>query len=56
LHVANERSSTVTTFRLDPDTGVPTELVGTTPVGSPTCLVPQRMRALRDEDTAGPAR
>lgn len=40
IHVANQRSSTVTTFRLDPDTGVPTELVGTVAAGSPSCLVP----------------
>jgi 6-phosphogluconolactonase (cycloisomerase 2 family) len=38
LHVANERSDTVATFRLDPATGVP-ELVGTRAVPSPVCLV-----------------
>ena len=39
LHVANERSGTVTTFRIDPRTGLPAELVDTTRVGSPTCLL-----------------
>ncbi|MGO4689824.1 lactonase family protein [Glaciibacter sp. 2TAF33] len=40
LHVANERSSSVTTFRIDASTGVPAELVDTARVGSPTCLLP----------------
>jgi len=38
LHVANERSDAVATFRLDPVTGVP-EPVGSRPVPSPVCIV-----------------
>jgi 6-phosphogluconolactonase (cycloisomerase 2 family) len=38
LHVANERSDAVATFRLDPATGVP-EQVGSRPVPSPVCIV-----------------
>lgn len=39
LHVANQLSSTVTTFRLDPATGVPTQLGLAEPVPSPTYLL-----------------
>ncbi len=39
LHVANQLSSTVTTFRLDPATGVPTQLGLAEPVPSPTFLL-----------------
>lgn len=39
LHVANQRSNTVTTFRLDRRTGVPIELIDSVAIGSPTCLV-----------------
>ncbi|TQM10870.1 lactonase family protein [Pseudonocardia kunmingensis] len=41
LHVANERSDTIATFRLDPATGVP-ELVGSQAVPSPVCVVAAR--------------
>jgi 6-phosphogluconolactonase len=40
LHVANQLSSTVTTFRLDRATGVPTQLGLAEPVPSPTYLLP----------------
>lgn len=40
LHVANQLSDTVATFRLDERTGVPTTLLGTLDTGSPTCLLP----------------
>ncbi|MEZ2391694.1 lactonase family protein [bacterium RCC_150] len=39
LHVANERSQHVTTFVLDPETGVPGEVHGQLKMGSPTALV-----------------
>jgi 6-phosphogluconolactonase len=39
LHVANERSNTVATFRIDPRTGIPAGLVEAIQVGSPTCLL-----------------
>jgi 6-phosphogluconolactonase len=39
LHVANQLSSTVTTFRLDEVTGVPTQLGLAEPVPSPTYLL-----------------
>jgi len=39
LHVANQLSSTVTTFRIDPGTGVPTQLGLAEPVPSPTHLL-----------------
>jgi 6-phosphogluconolactonase (cycloisomerase 2 family) len=38
LYVANERSHTVTTFRVDPDTGVPTAHGAPLDTPSPTCL------------------
>jgi len=41
IYVTNQLSDTVAVFRIDGD-GVPTELVQTVPVGSPTCLIPQR--------------
>lgn len=41
LRVANQRSGTVATFRLDAATGIPS-LLGTAPVGTPTCLLPAR--------------
>ena len=41
VRVANQRSSSVATFRLDSATGLPT-LLGTSPVGTPTCLLPVR--------------
>lgn len=40
LHVANQRSGTVTSFRLDPDSGVPTPLGPPEPVPPPTYLLP----------------
>ena len=40
LHVANQRSNSVASFRLDPESGVPVELLGIIDVGSPTCLAP----------------
>ena len=40
LHVANQLSSTVTSFRLDPATGIPTPLGAPAPVPSPTHLLP----------------
>jgi 6-phosphogluconolactonase len=43
LHVANQLSNTVTSFRLDPKLGVPMELLGTLQVDSPTCLIPARL-------------
>lgn len=39
LHVANQLSNDVATFRLDERTGVPTTLLGTLDAGSPTCLI-----------------
>jgi 6-phosphogluconolactonase len=39
LYVANERSHTVTTFRMDPDTGVPRLQGDPTGEPSPTCLL-----------------
>lgn len=39
LHVAHERSHDVTTFRLDPDTGLPGEVQSRLITGSPTALV-----------------
>ncbi len=41
LHVANERSSEVASFRLDAR-GVPSRKIGTIETGSPTCLVRAR--------------
>ncbi|HEY5222048.1 MAG TPA: beta-propeller fold lactonase family protein [Microbacteriaceae bacterium] len=41
LHVANQLSDTITTFRLDA-AGAPRELVQTLPAGSPTCLIERR--------------
>lgn len=38
LYVANERSHTVTAFRVDPDTGVPTAQGAPLATASPTCL------------------
>jgi 6-phosphogluconolactonase (cycloisomerase 2 family) len=40
LYVANERSHTVVTFRLDPDTGIPTPTADVLPTASPTCVLP----------------
>ena len=40
LHVANQLSSTVTSFRLEPATGIPTPLGAPAPVPSPTYLLP----------------
>ncbi|OFI39383.1 ATP/GTP-binding protein [Arthrobacter sp. SW1] len=39
LHVAHERSNDVVTFRLDPETGLPTGPVARLETGSPTALV-----------------
>jgi 6-phosphogluconolactonase (cycloisomerase 2 family) len=39
LHVAHERSHEVTTFALDPATGIPGEVLDRIPVDSPTALV-----------------
>ena len=39
LHVANEHSSTVATLAIDPETGLPGEVLHTTPTPSPTCLL-----------------
>ncbi|TAM71176.1 MAG: lactonase family protein [Microbacteriaceae bacterium] len=41
LHVANQLSDTITTFRLDA-AGVPSVLLQTRPTGSPTCLIERR--------------
>lgn len=41
LYVTNQLSDTVSVFRLD-EHGLPAELTQTVPVGSPTCLIPQR--------------
>ncbi|MEO8908488.1 MAG: beta-propeller fold lactonase family protein [Microbacteriaceae bacterium] len=38
LHVANQLSDTITTFRLDAG-GVPSDLIQILPAGSPTCLI-----------------
>lgn len=40
LYVANQGSNSIATFRLDPKTAIPAELVGTVTVGSPSCIVP----------------
>jgi 6-phosphogluconolactonase len=42
LHVANERSGDVSSFRLDAR-GVPSKRIGSIEVGSPTCLVRARL-------------
>jgi 6-phosphogluconolactonase len=39
LYVANERSHSVTTFRVDPDTGVPSLQGEPTPESSPACVL-----------------
>ncbi|PRY21071.1 lactonase family protein [Pseudosporangium ferrugineum] len=39
LYVANERSHTVTIFRVDPDTGIPWSQGEPVPESSPTCLL-----------------
>jgi 6-phosphogluconolactonase (cycloisomerase 2 family) len=39
LYVANERSHTVTTFRIDPESGLPVAQGDPTPQPSPTCLL-----------------
>ncbi|MFI7598935.1 lactonase family protein [Actinoplanes sp. NPDC049681] len=39
LYVANERSHTVTVFRVDPDTGLPQAQGKPVPEGSPTCIL-----------------
>jgi 6-phosphogluconolactonase (cycloisomerase 2 family) len=39
LHVAHERSHDVTTFRLDPETGLPGDVHNRLVAGSPTALV-----------------
>jgi 6-phosphogluconolactonase (cycloisomerase 2 family) len=39
LHVAHERSNQVTTFALDPATGIPGEVIDQLETGSPTALV-----------------
>jgi 3-carboxymuconate cyclase len=39
IHVANQRSSEVATFLIDPVTGIPEQLLQTVPTGTPTCLV-----------------
>ncbi|GAA5182956.1 lactonase family protein [Rugosimonospora acidiphila] len=44
LMVANEQSSTVTGFRLDPATGVPQPLGVLAETGTPTCILPVRLR------------
>jgi 6-phosphogluconolactonase len=41
LHVANQLSDSITTFQLDAG-GVPTALLQTLPVGTPTCLIERR--------------
>ncbi len=38
LHVANERSSTIATFRIDPATGIPTLVAPPRAAPTPTCL------------------
>jgi 6-phosphogluconolactonase (cycloisomerase 2 family) len=45
MHVANQLSGTVTSFRLDPATGVPTALGAPAAVPSPTYLLPALLRA-----------
>jgi 6-phosphogluconolactonase len=40
MHVANERSGVIATFRLDPRTGVPEPVGPPAPVPSPVCVVP----------------
>jgi 6-phosphogluconolactonase len=40
LHVANERSSTIASFRIDASTGIPVQLGQPTPVPTPTYLLP----------------
>ncbi|HWU46410.1 MAG TPA: beta-propeller fold lactonase family protein [Humibacter sp.] len=40
IHVANQRSGDIATFRLDPATGIPSGSPQVLPTGSPTCLVP----------------
>ncbi|WP_189080880.1 lactonase family protein [Mangrovihabitans endophyticus] len=42
LYVANERSHTVTVFRIDPDTGAPQVQGDPVTESSPTCLLPWR--------------
>lgn len=42
LHVANERSGSIATFALDPDTGLPGALLGLIDAPSPTALVAAR--------------
>lgn len=42
LYVANERSSTVTSFRVDPSTGTPSRLGSPEAVPTPTYLLPAR--------------
>ena len=42
LFVANQLSNDVSVFALDADSGLPSEPLGSIPVGSPTCLVPRR--------------
>ncbi|MEA9986158.1 lactonase family protein [Subtercola sp. RTI3] len=42
LLVAHERSSEVTAFELDPETGVPSRPIGSLAVAAPTALVPAR--------------
>jgi 6-phosphogluconolactonase len=39
LYVANEKSHSVTTLRIDPDTGIPAPEGSPVPQGSPTCLL-----------------
>lgn len=45
LYVAGERSHTVTTFRLDPSTGVPTPTGNVLEVPSPACVLAPTVRS-----------
>ncbi|WP_305789172.1 lactonase family protein [Symbioplanes lichenis] len=44
LYVANERSHTVTIFRVDPDSGIPVAPGESVTVNSPTCILRARVR------------
>jgi 6-phosphogluconolactonase (cycloisomerase 2 family) len=45
MFVANQRSHTVTAFRLDPDTGVPHPAGTVLEIGSPACVLPVHVGA-----------
>lgn len=40
IHVTNQRSADITTWALDPATGIPARLLQTLKTGTPTCLIP----------------